>query len=87
MENSLPPIALSRNGQVNPEDLEVIRQRLHGNNMAIKYLGRFLRYANSLLSTSERLCKSPHDVPLAEVSYGKCTFVFSRLHQQEPASV
>ena len=79
MENSLPPIALSRNGQANPEDLEVIRQRLHGNNMAIKYLASFLRYANSLLSTSETLCKSPHDEPLAEVTYGKCTFVFSRL--------
>lgn len=73
--------------QVNPEDLEVIRQRLHGNKMAIKYLGRFLRYADSLLSTSERLCKSPRDEPLAEVTYGKCSFVFSRLHQQEPARV
>lgn len=85
MENSLPAIALSRKGQVRPEDLEVIHQRLHGNNIAIKYLGRFLRYANSLLSTSERLCQSPKDVPLAEVSYGKCTFVFSRLHHQESA--
>jgi len=87
MDNSLPPIALSRKWTVNPEDLEVIRQRLHGNNIAIKYLGRFLRYANSLLSTSERLCKSPRDEPLAEVSYGKCTFVFSRLLHQEPARV
>lgn len=87
MDNSLPPIALSRQGLVNPEDLEVIRQRLHGNNIAIKYLGRFLRYANSLLSTSERLCKSPHDLPLAEVSYGQCTFVFSRRHHQQLARV
>lgn len=80
MEDARPPIALSRKGQVSPEDLEVIRQRLHGNNMAIKYLGRFLLYANSLLSTSERLCRSPHDEALAEVTYGKCSFVFSRLH-------
>ena len=87
MDNLLPPIALSRKGQVDPEDLEVIRQRLHGNNIAIKYLGSFLRYAHSLLSTSERLCKSPHDVPLAEVSYGQCTFVFSRRHHQQPARV
>lgn len=87
MDSSLPPIALSRKGLLTPEDLEVIRQRLHGNNIAIKYLGRFLRYANSLLSTSERLCKSPHDVALAEVSYGKCIFVFSRLHHQESARV
>ncbi len=87
MDNSLPRIALSRKGLVNPEDLEVIRQRLHGNNIAIKHLGRFLRYANSLLSASEGLCKSPRDEPLAEVTYGKCGFVFSRLHQQEPARV
>jgi hypothetical protein len=87
MDSSLPRIALSRKGQVTPEDLEVIRQRLHGNNIAIKHLGRFLRYANSLLITSERLCRSPHDEPLAEVTYGKCSFVFSRLHQQEPARV
>jgi len=87
MDNPLPRIALSRKGQVTPEDLEVIRQRLRGNNIANKHLGRFLRYANSLLSTSERRCKSPHDEPLAEVTYGKCSFVFSRLHQQESARV
>jgi hypothetical protein len=87
MDNSLPRIALSRKGQVTPEDLEVIRQRLHGNNIAIKHLGRFLLHADSLLSTSERLCKSPRDEPLAEVTYGECSFVFSRLHQQERARV
>jgi hypothetical protein len=87
MDNSLTPIALSRNGEVNPEDLEVIRERLHDKNIAVKNLGRFLRYANSLLNTSERLCKSPLDVPLAEVSCGKCTFVFSRLHHQNPPRV
>lgn len=74
----LPTIPLTRDGHVDPSHLELIHGVLHGNTIAIKYLPNMLRYANELLANSERRCRSPHDLPLAEVTYGNATFFFAR---------
>ncbi len=76
---SVPIIALSRNSQVNSTDLQLIQQQLSDNPIALKYIGRMLQYANSLLIQSEMRCRTHYDLPLAEVSYGNATFIFSRM--------
>ena len=74
----LPTIPLTRDGHVDSSHLELMHSVLSGNEMAIRYLPDMLRYANELLANSERHCRSPHDLPVAQVAYGNATFVFSR---------
>ncbi len=76
----LPIIPLSRNSRIDSTHLELVRDHLHGNPLAIEYLGSMLRYANTLLRASERHCRSPYDQPRAEVIYGNTTFLFSRMN-------
>jgi len=77
----LPTIPLSRDSHVDSSHLELMHSVLSGNEIAIKYLPDMLRYANELLSNSERHCRTPHDLPVAQVAYGNTTFLFSRATQ------
>jgi len=77
----LPTIPLSRDSHVDSSHLELMHSVLSGNEIAIKYLPDMLRYANELLSNSERHCRTPHDLPVAQVAYGNATFLFSRATQ------
>jgi len=72
-------IGLTRRGLTTPADLKRIRQHLGTNDLAIKYIGRFLNYGNALLTQAERLCRSPYDEPQAEVSFGNRVFSISRI--------
>lgn len=74
----LPTIPLTRDSRVDSSHLDLIREVLRGNTLAIKYIPNMLRYANSLLAASESRCRSPYDQPRAEVTYGNTTFLFSR---------
>jgi hypothetical protein len=72
------PIPLSRKNRVSLTDLEIIRTRLAGNQLALDSIGSFLKYANSVLRTSENHCRIPHDQPRAQVEFGNSIFLFSR---------
>ncbi len=72
-------IGLTRRGLTTHADLARIRQHLGANELAIKYIGRFLNYGNALLAQAERLCRSPYDEPQAEVSFGNRVFFISRI--------
>jgi hypothetical protein len=74
----LPVIPLTRDSRADTFHLELMHSVLRGNTLAVKYLPRMLRYANLLLTASEKRCRSPYDQPRAEVTYGNATFVFSR---------
>ncbi len=72
-------IGITRRGLTTPADLKRIRQHLGTNELAIKYIDRFLNYGNTLLAQAEQLCRSPYDEPRAEVSFGNCVFSISRI--------
>ena len=55
--NSPVAVRVSRKGLTNLSDLESIRKQLFGNSLALKYIGSFLNYANSVLSAAERACR------------------------------
>lgn len=75
----LPIIPLSHKSRICATNLELIRNHLHPNTLAITYLPDMLKYANSLLCASERHCRTPYDQARAQVDYGNTTFVFSRM--------
>lgn len=79
LTTTLPIIPLSRNGRICATDLELITNHLHPNTLAITYLPDMLKYANSLLCTSERHCRTPYDQARAQVHYGNTSFLFSRM--------
>ena len=81
--NSPVAVRVSRKGRTNPSDLESIRKQLFGNTLALKYIGSFLNYANSVLCAAERACRSPYDQARAEIAYGNSVFIFSRLPLNE----
>ena len=77
--NSPVQIELGRNGRTSETGLESIRTALHGNALALEYIGPFLQYSNSVLNAAERRCRTPRDQAKAEVSYGKAVFLFTRM--------
>jgi hypothetical protein len=75
----LPIIPLSRKSRICSADLELIRNHLGTNTLAIQYVPDMLKYANSLLCASEQHCRTPYDQARAQVHYGNTTFLFSRM--------
>ena len=77
-------IHINHVGRVSIEDFYSIRKALRGNELALKYIGRFLDFANSCLKGAEaelvRRTQKPTalDRAFAEVQYGGQTFLFQR---------
>ncbi len=77
-------IKLSLQARVSEEDLAGIRKSLGANELAVRCIGRFLRFANTCLKSAEQSLiaagspKNAFGSAYAEVDYGGQTFLFPR---------
>ena len=69
-------IRINRKAQV--DDIYAIYDQIKGNELGIKHVGSFLKYANELLTDAETGL-SYRDYAAAEVSYCGVDFIFMRM--------
>ena len=68
-------IPINGAGRIPLEHLDRMRQDLAGNELALQFLSRFLKFARKRVEATKEGTRN-YDHAVAEVAYGRCTFLF-----------